>query len=269
MTDIPEIHSLTLSWGNTPARAYACGEGPLVVLLHGMGGAADHWNFTLPKLALAGYRAIALDLPGHGGSALPLSTTLTPVWMGQRLADWLHAQAQPAILVGNSLGGWVALHTCLTAPEVVRGLVLVAAAGLEGIATRPPRLRLGGGKNLLRSLLALLFADPGRVSAAVTQRLLMQGMMAPALAALRPEGLLQPADLARILTPTLVVWGAQDGVIPAAWAEVFARSLPRAQLRQLDPCGHLPQIECPVEFHQLLIKFLEPLHPSLVCAKPE
>lgn len=237
------------------ATSYSC----RVVLLHGLSGSASQWTETLSILSEAGYSSIALDLPGHGQSGLPKAGTLTSRWMGEALATWLRSLPDmPTVLVGHSLGGWVVLQACLNTLDPLVGLVLVASAGLQGIALQPPRLDFSMGlAGLTQQVLNSMFYQPKRVNPKVLQALLTQAMMSPGLVALRPEGFLEPQDLQQIQCPVQVIWGEQDQLISVEWAQVFTSNLPQAKLALIPECGHFPHLETPGIFHHHCIQFLE------------
>src|ERR687896_1947420 len=132
-------------------RWFVGGEGPPIVLVHGLGGAASNWIELAPALA-HDRRVLVPDLPGHGGSSpLPAAPNLEP--FADRLGLVLEReQASPAVVVGHSLGCVVALRLAMRRPDLVRGLVLVSAAGI-GSGTRRARQAL-----LLSSLVR-----PGRL----------------------------------------------------------------------------------------------------------
>jgi pimeloyl-ACP methyl ester carboxylesterase len=126
-----------LEWRGTRLRYAVGGDGPAVVLVHGLGGTIENWRGLAPPLA-AEHRVVVPDLPGHGRSApLPEARDL------DALAEAVLAIADAeemvgAVWIGHSLGGVVALRAAVLRPEAVRGLVLAAAAGI-GSASAPPR----------------------------------------------------------------------------------------------------------------------------------
>lgn len=241
----------TLNWDGVSVSARTSGQGNAMILLHSLGGQSDHWQFVQPTLAEAGFCVTALDLPGHGNSGLPESN-FTPRWMGEALARSLD---RPAILVGNSLGGWVALRAYLSRPEMVLGICLVASAGLKGMPTRPPKMRLNPGQNnLLDTLLQAVFFAPQHILPTAREAL-MRGIFTPALLKLVPDGLLYPADLMEIQCPISIIWGEEDQILPVTWADQFARSLPFYKKLVIPQCGHLPQLEHPERFNRELLAF--------------
>lgn len=166
------------------------------------------------------------------------------------------------VLLGTSLGGWLAAEWAVRYPEMLRGLILVDAFGL--------RVPEAPATDLLRldpaQMRAVLFADP---AAAVAQELVPDTPTAAALeATLRARQVLarlawQFPDnprlaryLYRVTTPTLIVWGAQDGVVSTAHAQAYLRGIAGAELVVLPRCGHLPQAEQPAALVQAVLSYL-------------
>ena len=116
-------------------RLFEAGEGPAVVLLHGLGGAASNWVAVAPALAERA-RVVVPELPGHGGSsALPAPVATLDAY-ADRIAGALD---EPSVVVGHSLGGVVALRLALRAPRLVRGVVLAGSAGISSGTRRSQR----------------------------------------------------------------------------------------------------------------------------------
>jgi len=166
------------------------------------------------------------------------------------------------ILLGTSLGGWLAAEWAVRYPEMLRALILVDALGL--------RVPEAPATDLLRldpaQLRAVLFADP---ATAVAQELVPDTPTAAALeATLQARQLLarfawQFPDnpklsryLYRVQTPTLIVWGAQDGVVSTAHAQAYRRGIVGAELAVLPHCGHLPHAEQPEALVQAVLAYL-------------
>ena len=239
-------------------RYFVGGDGPPLVLVHGLGGAASNWTELVPLL-LAHHRLLVPDLPGHGGStALPAVSGLEP------FADRVAAVAQredmlPAPVVGHSLGGLVVLRWALRRPADVSALVLAGSAGLSignvwgrellSIFTvvRPGRLAGRYRSRVSRSplLRRLVFgvvavADPvGLTDEAVEGFLgaqLLHTDVDSAWQALRADDPRQELDA--IQCPVLVLWGAEDVQLPLDDAFEYTRRL-RARLRVIPGCGHL------------------------------
>lgn len=239
-------------------RYFRGGDGPPILLVHGLGGSAMNWAELAPLLA-RGRRVLAPDLPGHGASeALPAVSGLDA--FADRLAAVMeHEQTGPAPVVGHSLGGLVALRLALRYPELVGSLVLAGSAGLSigrpllrELLTAFTVLRPGRLAGRYRTLVArspllrrfvfgfVSVGDPvGLTDLAVEGFLagqLLHTDTASAWRALRQDDPRQ--ELERISVPVLVLWGAEDAQLPLEDAFEYARRL-HAPLRTIAGCGHL------------------------------
>ena len=260
MTDakLPGLEERFASVKGVQMRYFVGGEGPPLVLVHGLGGAASNWTELAPLLA-RGHRLLVADLPGHGGStALPGVSGLEP--FADRVA--LIAQREgmlPAPVVGHSLGGMVVLRWALRRPDEVRALVLAGAAGLSignvwgrqllsiFTSVRPGRLaaRYRGWVSRSPLLRRLVFgfvsvADPPALSNEAVEGFLAAQLLHTdvdsAWQALRIDDPRQ--ELEAVRCPVLVLWGAEDVQLPLDDAFEYTRRL-RAQLRVIPGCGHL------------------------------
>jgi pimeloyl-ACP methyl ester carboxylesterase len=250
------------------------GAGSPVVLVHGIGSSIYSWAEVLPALGQS-HDVIALDLPGFGGSDIPAgfgAERYPPL-----LRSFLDALGLPRVaLVGHSLGGAVAAAFAAAEPGRLDRLVLVDAAGFNlAPADRPWLLRgLGwpaaaGVLDLLpmrRRVLALglrqVFHDDGRVTPERVEEYLAPlarpgaiRFMAGLLRDTRALGL--PEAIARVRTPTLVIWGRQDAWVPLRDADRFQSAIPGARKAVIEGCGHVPQEERPRELIGLLLEFLD------------
>jgi pyruvate dehydrogenase E2 component (dihydrolipoamide acetyltransferase) len=232
------------------------GEPPLV-FLHGIGGTQSTWQAVLPAFA-AHYRVCAVDLPGHGKSDKPAPETAdySLVGMGRAAAQALDAlHLVPAVLIGHSLGGAVAMQVALENPEIVSRLVLVDCAGL-GTEINPElldRVEAEPSREEARKLLDLFFYDPRYILESGVEDTYRQRMEPGAQEALRTiaaanfgrsgqrTGL--PPRLGQVKVPVLILWGAEDRVIPATHAQLGAQGMGRAQVAILEGVGHVPQLE--------------------------
>ena len=239
-------------------RYFVGGEGPPLLLIHGLGGAASNWTELAPLL-LERYRLLVPDLPGHGGStALPAVSGLEP--FADRVALVAEREGMlPAPVVGHSLGGMVVLRLALRRPGDVQAVVLAGAAGLSVgnvwgrqllsifTSVRPGRLAARYRGRVSRSplLRRLVFgfvsvADPvGLTDEAVEGFLagqLLHTDVDSAWQALRRDDPRQ--ELEHVRCPVLVLWGSEDVQLPLDDAFEYTRRL-RARLRVIPGCGHL------------------------------
>ena len=275
------IEERRVEFGGLSTRYMKAGEGPPLVLLHGVGTSALEWNRAMPALA-RGRSVYAPDLlqperRDHAG--------YSPASLADFVAEFMDAVGiERASVVGNSLGGLVALRLALSRPDRVDTLGLVDSAGLGREVT--PALSsatlpgLGEAASywaktpvgaVQRSLLRapLLFAIPSSTPPewlAEQCRLgLLNGFMETTLAALRAhvspvgqrEGEILLDELPRLEIPTLVVWGGSDRVVPLRHAYDAVSRLKHGRLEILPGCGHLPHAECPECFAEVLTGFLD------------
>jgi len=240
------------------------GTGSPVILLHGLADDVGVWESAIAPLA-AKYRVVALDQIGFGRSDKPLLN-----YRASTFVDFLDGflnelKIERASLVGNSLGGWVAASFALAHPQRVDRLVLCDAAGYAAVSkTMDPRalsaLRLASREDI-RYLGPLTFRDKRfyedvdlafkqHVSAGdnYTVNQLLDSMI-------RGEDVLD-GRMGAIRKPTLIVWGREDKLIPLSFAERFHKEIAGSQLRVIDSCGHMPQVECPKEFVTAVLEFL-------------
>lgn len=233
------------------------GTGPRIVFLHGLGGSQSTWQVVLGDL-VERYRVAAIDLPGHGASDKgdPAAVDYSMEGLASAIAEAVGAlKAAPAILVGHSLGGAVALRIALERPELVTGIVLINSAGL-GNEISPELMRLmrgEPGQATARGLLELFYEDKrlvvDRGVNEMAQTQLADGawraQQAVANAAFGESG--QKLDLlerlADVRQPVLMLWGAKDRVIPLSHAVDALSAFPDAALKVLPAVGHVPQVE--------------------------
>ncbi len=255
------------------------GQGPALVLLHGMASSWQWWLECLPELGRH-FRVIALDIPGFGES--------DPLPSGWTMADQADAIAAvcaelgvaEATVLGHSMGGLVALALEAGHPALVQRLVLVGAGGvpmserhletvLRGLrlaqrsVASPQVMRLlGRSPRALRTLLSAAMVNAVRL----TDELALQ--VAPSLAAPGfADAIVASASAVRasrpeeVATPTLLLWGAADRFSPLRSALAMRSAVPHAHLEVIPDVGHMPMIEAPEAFTELLIRYADPTVP--------
>jgi pimeloyl-ACP methyl ester carboxylesterase len=207
-----------------------------VVLVHGMTASTDWWRSTIAALE-PHHDVRTVELRG-----LPVREAAV------RLAEWLEREdLRGAALVGHSMGGMVAVETAAQAPEAVGRLALIAPAGIF-----PSRSRRSYTLPLARSTLMhaprqlpRMVRDAVRVGPLRLWHLssdVLRGDITPALRAVR--------------APSLVVWGANDRLLPPSLGEEFRTLIPDCRLVVLPKCGHVPMLDCPDALHEHLLGFL-------------
>ncbi len=262
------------------SQVLTAGEGPPVVLLHGDGDSAAVWQRVMPVLARDHY-VFALSLPGHSDTDKP-RIDYTREYMRDFISATIDAlELDHPVLLGNSLGGQVAIHLALKEPERFPALVLLDSSGLGwevnpslAIETLPfagefaqafSRAPFGGVLRQMSRLSELFWRkDRAPASWLAEQARLAQlpGFLDAAIAAKRavigPWGQREVllAQLHRLTMPTLVVWGANDLVLPVTQAHAAVRRLPNADLAVIPDCGHMAHVERPDEFLEAVVPFL-------------
>jgi pimeloyl-ACP methyl ester carboxylesterase len=252
------------------------GQGPPLVLVHGLAGAAANW-IELARLLAARHRLIVPELPGHGGSApLPAAPGLD-AFADRVLAIAAREDACPAALVGHSLGGLVSLRAALRHPEAVRAVVLAGSAGISSTSRRaefwisvftfarpaklvaPFRGRLGRHAVLRGPVFSRYqVADPRSLTPRMVEGFLAgaalhSDIVSSGRALVRDDPRI---DLDGVRCPCLVVWGARDLQVPIDDAFELARRL-RAPLRTIADCGHLLIGERPQAVADAIESFLD------------
>jgi pimeloyl-ACP methyl ester carboxylesterase len=256
------------------------GQGPDVLLLHGLGGTRASLFETAAALA-ASFRVHAPDLPGFGSSSKPALGAYNAGWFSDQMLGLMDQLGiSEACLIGNSMGGRVAIEMALSAPERIRALGLLCPAvawirrGLHPIV-RLLRPELGllphaFRRSLVASEFWSLFYDRDVLDPAVGELMVDEfrriyhtaGARYAFLASARNIYLESPFGrdgfyprLATLRPPALFIWGAHDGLVPAAFARHVASWLPNAEQVTIDHCGHLPQVEQPSRTNELLMSF--------------
>lgn len=259
------------------------GTGPPLLLLHGYADSADTWRPLLGELGAAGRAASAVDLRGFGAAAALGPGAMLPQWDALVAAAVERASAaaggEGVIIVGNSLGGALALRAAQRDDLPVAGIVPIAPAGLHMArwftiieSTRLVRLLrsspLPVPDAVVRPIVARVYrelafhdragADPDVVDSFVGHigTLERSAAMLEIGRRLLPE-LESPFDLARIDCPLLLVWGERDRMVYTDGAERVLRIVDYSDIEVIPDCGHCPQVEMPERLTELLLRFPE------------
>jgi pyruvate dehydrogenase E2 component (dihydrolipoamide acetyltransferase) len=277
------MRTSTIAAAGSRIRVIEDGAGEHAVLfVHGVGGWAENWSETIERVAASGRRAIAFDLPGFGDSTkVDRAGYFDP-----------HEPFYPAVvhavsralglerphLVGHSLGGGIAAVTAVVHPDAWRSVTLVAPGGFGpdialflrvfslpflGATTWLPRPASAG-----RAVLESCFHDRAKIPAHLYEESARYDRTYPetlrvmrAVATFRGvRRSLREAWLSRAgeyRGPVLVVWGRQDGIIPAAHVKALQETYPHAELRVIEDAGHLVMPEQPDAFAAVLLPFID------------
>ena len=257
-------------------RLLDAGDGPPLLLLHGLGGNWQNWLGNLPGLTDR-HRVIAPDLPGFGRSE-PFRGAVTVPRLSGAIVELLDRLEVPhATFVGNSMGGLLTIETAAAHPARVAGAVLVCSGGIplttpryrlallplvrvlnRGLRFRLVRGGLLGNDLTLRALAATVVSDPARIS---SQRLraALSDLGAPGLLpTLRGGRAYDARPRARqVSCPTQILWGREDRLLPLRMGEELHRLIPQSRLTVWDRAGHGPMIEYPERFNELVATFAD------------
>jgi pimeloyl-ACP methyl ester carboxylesterase len=263
----------------TTANFIQQGAGTPVVMIHGIAASLHDWDELVPVLAQTGHTGYALDLLGHGDSPKPASRAYELEWLLEHFMNWMRSLhlSEPAILVGHSLGGYLALEYARRVSAWTRGLILVnplysrlqlpfllrrsySNRNLKGliVSRTPPwlfrtivditSLAMGHGAGALHSL-------PERVRA---QTALDYTRTAPGVYNIPNTAMDLTPHLHSISAPTLVVWGERDQTLSPPSFPKLVEALPRATGRSI-PAGHVPHQSHADVFNNMVLEFLRGL----------
>jgi pimeloyl-ACP methyl ester carboxylesterase len=269
-------HQRWIEVGGTPANVVELGEGPPLLLVHGLSGCWQNWLENIPHFART-HRVIAVDLPGFGASPMPREQITIPAYARflDGVCDALSIDA--AAVVGNSMGGHIASELAIASPQRVERLMLVSAAGISAEHLQRNAVMTGGRviaaiatqsvarhewyarRPALRRLALSFVVRHADLLSAPLARELMSGSgkpgFLPGLEAVITHRISE--RLPQIACPTFVVWGEDDRVIPVRDAKRFAALIPDVRVETLPDTGHVAMLERPATFNALLEAFLD------------
>jgi pimeloyl-ACP methyl ester carboxylesterase len=255
---------------------YGAGDGIPLLFVHGLGGNWQNWLENLPRVG-GSRRCVALDLPGFGRSEMP-ADRISISHYAHLVEELCRRLELPAVaVVGNSMGGFIAAEIAMSYPDRTERLILAAAAGISvTTAYRRPTVTAARASTIagvfgvakhrqvvvrprLRHVaLAPVVRHPTRLKPDITHEV-MQAVgspgYVPALDALLTYDFRD--RLEEVACPTLLVWGAEDMLVPVKDADEFERAIADSRKVVLDDTGHAPMLERPVPFNDALLAFLE------------
>jgi pimeloyl-ACP methyl ester carboxylesterase len=241
------------------------GTGPTVILLHGLGGSSQAWQFNIAALAEK-YHVFAPDQIGFGKSDKPLVNYRIRTYVDFLDQFCKQLKIEHATLVGNSMGGWIAAMFTASFPDRVDKLVLEDAAGYtppKGFDMRTlfglnPTTRAG-----MKVLIGKVFYNKAFQTDAVVDQSIAARLAAGDGYTINSitESIIRGEDylddvVKTIKRPTLIIWGRQDGLVLLADGERFNREIAGSKMIVIDECGHVPNVEKPGEFNAAVLKFL-------------
>ncbi|TGE20357.1 alpha/beta hydrolase [Hymenobacter aquaticus] len=239
------------------------GSGQVLLLLHGLFGALSNWQDVISEFS-TDHRVIIPLLPIYD---MPLTQAGVPGLVNY-VEDFLREMHldQPLTVLGNSLGGHIALVYALRNPRMVQRLVLTGSSGLfeDSMGGSFPKR---GNYDFVQERVAYTFYDPSIATKDLVDEVF--NVTNSNTKVLRIISIARSAqrhnlgkELTKITVPTLLVWGLNDTITPPVVAHEFERLLPNAELHFLDHCCHVPMMERPQDFNRLLRQFLRRTAPK-------
>lgn len=244
-----------------------------ILLIHGFGGHSFTWRFLIDQLAKAGYHVWSFDLIGFGYSDKPSDVRYGKDLFVSQIQAFMEAKKiESATLVGNSMGGGLALTMAIEHPEKIQALVLIdpfafplklpfyfAAPKRFGKLTKP-----FFGRTMTKMLLKEIMYDPRKITeeqiTAYTFPFQLSGGKEAFIKTLQN---FDPADFDRLSLhykdlkiPILFIWGKGDRLMPEAYQKKFPQMFPKSETLKIPFCGHIPQEECPEQVIQAILEFL-------------
>lgn len=277
MTKVEREH---IALGGADLSYLIAGDGPPVVLLHGIPTGAELWRDLLPPMATAGFRVVAPDLPGYGHTRTSPSVDHSLGGCAELIGRWLDVSvSRPAWVVGHDVGGAVAQILAVRRPDLVCALTLansVADGSFPALRARFARLAARAGLHramagaglipnaFLRRAVRRGFGDPVAADASALDRVVWDGKFTERegraaferhLVAMDRRGLGAIVDaLPALSMPCQLVWGSEDPFQPWEVAgRRLERLLPDPEVVVLEGCGHLTPLECPQRLAQALL----------------
>jgi 2-hydroxy-6-oxonona-2,4-dienedioate hydrolase len=242
------------------------GEGEPLLLLHGLFGALSNFTGQIESFSHT-HKVVVPILP-----LLELDLLHTTVGGLEKFLHKFieHRDYKDINLLGNSLGGHVALMYVLRHPERIKSLTLTGSSGLfeNGMGDTYPKR---GDYEYIRKKTELTFYDPkiatkelvDELFEVVNIRIKAVKIIALAKSAIRNN---LGEEVSQIKQPTLLVWGNNDAITPPFVGQEFHKLIPNSELHFIDKCGHAPMMERPEEFNAILLKFLRKLNDSAAVA---
>ncbi len=264
------------------------GSGPVLLLVHGMAGSSETWKRVLPALTQR-FTVVAPDLIGHGESGKPRRGEYSLAAHANVLRDLLHVLGhERATFVGQSLGGGVTMQLAYQFPELCERLVLVGSGGLGREVNLVIRALTFPGaeyvfplvctpllRDILNRALSWFYAAGLRVAPAIEEMWrsytslaesdTRQAFFRTLHAVIDLGGQAVSASDRLYLTsqvPTLIIWGADDPIIPVSHAQSAHEAMPGSRLQIFDGVGHYPHCEDPERFVQAIVDFMSSTQPA-------
>jgi len=237
--------------------------GPVVVLVHGLGGHSEEWLNLSAYLVKAGYRVYLPDLPGYGRSEKPADFSYSVRDEAEAVVGFLDVLGLKQVDLGGwSMGGGIVQHVAFRHPERVRRLMLFDSIGIDRMPTFDVRLFTPTTPEELAQLDALLMPNPPKVPGFVAQDLLRHSkknawVIHRALDSMRTGQDATDNMLPQLKMPVLIVWGDADRIIPLDQGQTMHRLVPQSVLVVIPGCGHLAPVQCSAQIGPKMVEFVK------------
>ena len=237
-------------------------DGAPVVLVHGLGGRAEEWLDLTPFLVKAGYRVYMPDLPGYGSSEKPPEFSYSVPDEAAIVVGFLDAMGLKQVdLGGLSMGGWIAQRIAGEHPERIRRLMLFDSAGIGERPDWDTRLFTPGNPAEVDQLNALLDPHPRMVPGFVGRDIVRLTdkngwVIRRAIASMLEGHDATDSLLPRLKMPVLIVWGAEDRIMPLHLGQRMHGLVAQSQMEVFEDCGHLSSMQCGGRIGPKVVEFL-------------
>ncbi|HKS24734.1 MAG TPA: alpha/beta fold hydrolase [Thermoanaerobaculia bacterium] len=257
------MHAHYVDVGGHRIRYFEGGNGPPLLLIHGLGSSAEDWALILRSLTKA-HRVYAPDLLGWGGSDKPRDGDYSIAAETELMRGFMDAVRLPrADVAGISMGGWVALRLAALHPEHVQRLVLVDSVGLDFPTSLNESSFAPETMDEARHLLWLQSEEFTKLPDFVVRDFLRRAISERWILRASMRSMLTRRDvldgkLQRVTMPTLIIWGTADRLAPPSLAARLHAALPQSRVVMIPGCGHIAMIECRATVMPAIVDFLKP-----------
>ena len=263
LLDGAESRSVTVENMNVHYDVLGPVVGAPVVLVHGLGGRAEEWLDLSHFLVKAGYRVYLPDLPGYGRSEKPAGFSYSVLDESTVVVGFLDAVGLKQVdLGGISMGGWIVQLVVANHPERVRRLMLFDSAGINEQPSWDTRLFTPETPGEVAQLNALLYPNPTTVPGFVARDIVRLTSRNGWVIRRAVASMLTGHDSTDNLLPTLkmpvlIVWGAEDRIMPLHQGERIHQLVPQSQLEVFPGCGHLSPMQCASQIGPKVVEFVK------------